>query len=67
MASKAKEIFIKMMAMLFKNTTSSSVPCSNVLVETVEIRLNTDVAISMIRVMMAVTRNTILVKRRSSF
>ncbi len=68
-ASKAKATFMKKTLVLLENIMSSSVPCSNVLGEIIDIRLNIDVTISMIRVtdVMAKRIKTNLVKRRSAF
>jgi len=68
-ASKAKAIFMKMTLMLFENIMSSCLPWLNVPGNITDIRLNTDVSISMIRVtdVMAERIKTILEKWRSTF
>jgi len=60
---------MKKTLVLLENIMSSSVPCSNVLGEIIDIRLNIDVTISMIRVtdVIAESRKTNIVKRRSAF
>jgi len=68
-ASKPKAIFMKMTVRLFENKISSIVPWPNVLGDIINIRFNNVVIKSMIRVtdVIAESRKTILVKRRSAF